>query len=282
MISKGVFTENLPISIENELKIEESVSQLLSMIDYSKKFETNYLVCEDSLYGQSISDMDFGTWLYDYTDPELRDVKQELSIYINQAETLDSCVDFTNLIGEETNFIIGKNKNVYIWSTSNYLLFKQSRLKNISSRSVFVREARECFINIFFTDEVSSSLRTLGKDFSQIREEIILHLRKLDEYYDKFQEKLIDGCSFQSLADTFTAYSGISCSPQAGREGVGVLTKSFTNYDAGVIENVVCELHTKFDQHNRGRQKPDRIYFHPGKKGVCDGKIIVIHIGAHI
>ncbi|OPX42078.1 hypothetical protein CLHUN_40770 [Ruminiclostridium hungatei] len=282
MISKGLFTNNLPISIDSDHEDEETISQLLNMIDYSKNFETIYLIHESSLYSKSISGMDFSTWIFDYTNPELRDVKRELSIHINKSETLDCGTDLNSYLGDETAFIVGKNENSYVWDVFDYLLFKQNRLKNISNRSTFVAEAKECFMNIFFDETVSSSLRTLGKSFDQIVDEIIYHLRKLDEYYNKFQEYLTIGCSFQSLADTFTEFSGIQCSPQAGRDGVIKLTRSFINTDTGNKESVVCELHTKFSQHNRGRQKPDRVYFHPGKKGICEAKIIVIHIGEHL
>ncbi len=282
MISNGFFTENLPVSIESDHENEETISQLLSMIDYSKNFKTNYFIHELSLYSQSISGFDFATWIYDYTNPELRDVKRELSIHINKSETLDDNTDLKSFFGDETVFIVGKNEDSYVWNVFDYLLFKQSRLKNISSRSSFVSEGRECFMNIFFDETVSPSLSTLGKSFDQIREEIIFHLRKLDEYYNKFQEYLALGYSFQSLADTFTKFSGIQCSPQAGRNGVIKLKRSFINTDTGDNESVVCELHTKFSQHNRGKQKPDRLYFHPGKKGICEDKIIVIHIGEHL
>lgn len=277
----GLLTGELPRSLNSEQDISNALTDLLCMFDYSLEFDTDYLVFEDELYYEVIHDTDFGNWLYDYSIGELKDLKRELSIKINQSKTLPSGYTKGAFLTNINMYCVGKTSYEFVWTIDDYLRFKQICLKSITAKSSFSSELGECFQNIYFDESVPSSINTLNNDFSDIRDEIVDHLRSLDGFHNSFRFHLESGCSFKQLSVLFTQYSGIECSPQAGRDNIASLKKKYLNRDTGEQEELTCELHTKFSIHNRDATKQDRIYFHPGKPGVFDGRIIVKHIGTH-
>lgn len=282
MISNGLISEKLPLYLDSQSDIVPVVLDLLSMVDFSKQSHTNYFVDGDSLYTQHINGVDFATWLYDYSTSELRDIKKEVSIFIERSEKLYQNNDVISSLKDQTNFIIGKSSDSYIWNISDFLLYKQNRLKMISAKYTFAIELQECFLNIYFDNEVSGSLNTINNDFIDIRDEIVLHLQMLDKFHTQFQSMLLEGNNFNSLSLGFKEFSGIDCSPQSCRDSVIKLRRTFHNNNTKSDETITCELHTKFSTCNRDATKQDRIYFHPGKLGIYNGKIIVIHIGKHL
>lgn len=282
MISKGLFIEHFPLALNTEGNIEEILSELLKMIDYTENFNTNYFVCENSLYSKSVLNTPFADWLYGLSQPELNDVKRELIIKISKSQTLSPDIDITQFIKDESVFIVGNTEAVFIWNIFNYLNFKQIRLKNITSKTEFSQEIQECYYNIFFDKDISYSLNTLNNNFASIRDEIIVHLQRLDEFYET--NKCCNNIGFSNLdfSSKFKEFSKIDCSPQASRDSTVPLKKRYLNKTTNKEEEITCELHTKFSTHDRDSTKQDRIYFHKGKIGVCDNKLIVIHIGKHM
>jgi len=281
MKSTGLFTENLPIALAAECDLEKTIKDLLNMIDYSVKQDTTYKT-HDSMWSKIIKGIDFVDWLYGNHDIEHKDIKRELQIRVSRAETLLGDIDFVSSSNQPCVFIVGIPSPDFVWTISEYLTFKQNRLKSIKSKSVFSEELGECFMNIFFDKSVPGSINTLQTHFDDIREEIVSHLQKLDEFYESFCLCISKNNSFEETSEAFKNFSGINCSPQAGRASVKDLKRKYMNTKTKVSEEITCELHTKFNTHNRDRSKQDRIYFHPGKPFICDGKIIVIHIGEHL
>ena len=108
------------------------------------------------------------------------------------------------------------------------------------------------------------------------------HLSKLDAYHQSFLVLSAEKNSYQEVAKRFSMDMGIECSTQAGREKVQELKETCFNTEKGQKETVICELHTKFKRFNIDRDKQDRIYFFPGKKGGVGGKVIIKHIGGHL
>ena len=281
MKSTGVFTKNLPSAIDLESRIYDSISDLLDMIDYSEKNNTSYRVHDNSLYNHAIHDTDFQTWIYDTSDIELKSIKLELLKRIWRAESIDTNKELVSVLDKSDCFSVGKPSPSFVWHIKDFLFFKQNRLKLITSKSEFGQELPDCYENIFFDEGVPASLNTLQASFTGIRDEIVLHLHKLDAFF-------IQLCSIRSgkgydnkaLSMAFFKFAHIPCSPQAGRDGVATLKRKYLNNKINKMEELVCELHTKFSTNNRSGV-PDRIYFHPGKPDICEGKIIVIHIGKH-
>lgn len=107
------------------------------------------------------------------------------------------------------------------------------------------------------------------------------HLTALNGYKDKFLKLSGENKGYREIADEFQCDSGIECSPQAGRDHVAGLRRSFYNEVSKEEESITCEMHTKFKKYNIDRQKQDRIYFAPSKQGIQKGKVVVVHIGTH-
>ncbi len=280
MICNGLFSKHLSTVIDTN-NFETSISKILKMIEYSKTHNTTYYTHEDSVYAGYVEGKDFAAWVYDFSDPCLRDIKQELSIEISRAQTLDSKTDLSAFMGEEATFTVGITDNSKIKDIFDYLQFKQNRLKSISNRSFFAQELQECYYYIHFDVNVPSTLSTLNNAFSSIINEIVMHLNQLDLFCRKYPERLNEGFSNENFSREFKNFSCIDCSPQSDRKSVYKLKKIYNNALTGEQELLLCELHTKFSTYNRDVTKQDRIYFHKGKKGILEDKLIVIHIGDH-
>lgn len=280
MISNGLFSKYLSAVIDTN-DFENSISKILEMIKYSKSHNTTYYTHEDSVYAGDIEGEDFATWVYDSSDPRLRDIKQELLIEINRAQTLDSKMDLAAFMEAEETFTVGIIDDSKIQDIFDYLRFKQNRLKNITNKSSFAQELQECYYFIYFDVNVSSTLSTLNNAFSSIVNEIVFHLNQLDLFCKECPQRLTEGFSNENFSSEFKKKSCIDCSPQSDRKSVEKLRKNYTNELTGEKELVICELHTKFSKYNRDATKQDRIYFHKGKIGLLEGKLIVIHIGNH-
>jgi len=280
MICNGLFSKHLSNVIDSN-DFETSISKILKMIEYSKTHNTTYYTHEDSVYKGYIEGKDFANWIYDSSDPCLRDIKQELSIEISRAQTLDPQTDLSVFMAEEDTFTVGITDNSKIEDIFDYLQFKQNRLKNITNRTNFAQELQECYYFIYFDVNVSSTLSTLNNAFSNIVNEIVVHLQQLDLFCRNTPKRLNAGFSNKDFSSEFRNFSSIDCSPQSDRKSVEKLKKNYINKLTGENESLICELHTKFSTYNRDATKQDRIYFHKGKEGVLENRLIVIHIGDH-
>lgn len=79
-------------------------------------------------------------------------------------------------------------------------------------------------------------MNTLNRRFEEIREEIVEHLTRLNDYQVKFGELFDEHKSFQEIAQQFSADTGIDCSPQAGRDKVQALKETRRNEATGQEE----------------------------------------------
>lgn len=125
-----------------------------------------------------------------------------------------------------------------------------------------------------------------GMQIKQLTKEIgKVQLQKcfaLNEYRTNFLLQNENNKSYRDIAAEFQRDTGIECSPQGDKKALDVLKREFKNKCTGHNENINCELHTKFNRFNKDKEKQDRIYFAPAKKGICSGRVIVIHIGGHL
>lgn len=227
-------------------------------------------------------------WLSSKEQRSLRDIKKELFIKINKAKKVCGR-EYINIVCNVGNLNKGKilildfnNKNVYYISTMDEYYAGLRSYLAIEKKDDFCKDMLECFPNIYFDEDVASTVNSLNRDFEELRAEIVEHLTKINEYHSKFAYLLSQSKSNQDISQEFYAETGIECSPQAGREGVQALKMSCFNEISKQTEIVKCELHTKFKRYNIDRTKQDRIYFFPGKPGIKEGKIIVKHIGKHL
>lgn len=227
-------------------------------------------------------------WLYSNDEPVLSDLKRELSIQITKAQSFEnsheyelfqeklskdhpSYCDFNDkfLFIEDDN-----NENIHLISSIDKLLKLMRRYISVSPNKIeFFKMLKIYYPNLFFHENVFSSLRNLNTDFSDLLPEIVDHLTALDEFSkenNKLSKSNREKCAdFESLFD-------INCSPESSREKAKLLT-----FKDGEID-ITCECHTKFKKFGRNKNKQDRIYFSFGTKLYEEGRIIVYSIGDHI
>ena len=212
-----------------------------------------------------------------YENPQLWD-------WLTSRETT-SLRDICNVgvLNDKGVMILAFNKKsvYYIYCIEDYYIALRKYLA-MEKKDDFCRDMLECFPNIYFADDIASTINTLNRKFEELREEIVEHLIQLNNYHSKFLEMLSENKSNQTIAQNFCADTGIDCSPQASRDGVRELKISCFNEISSRKEIINCELHTKFKKFNIDRTKQDRIYFFPGRQGIHEGKIIVKHIGKHL
>ena len=272
----GLLTDKIPLTLDLQADLEGSLNNLLEMFDYSLGYDTIYESWEESLYSGFIKGQGFSNWLYNKS--QMADLKRELAIKINRSVSIQ---EISHPLSDNMYFV-GKISVEHVWTSMDYLEFKQHRLRLYASRSLFASELPECFRNINFDSGVPSTLNTLNNEFVSIRDEIIKHLKGLDNAFESIKPLRGRGLSFRQYSEVFTEISGIECSPQASRARIASLKRRYLNEATGEYEELTCELHTKFSLFGRDANRQDRIYFHPGKDGIHNGKIIVIHIGTHL
>lgn len=262
---------------------ESQLDDFLELIQYIQKNNIRNAICESTW-----DEADLWEWLYSKEQIELNDIKRELSRRLERAE----CVahnEFDELLGKigkmhkiKVLALSFKRESIYYISTLlEYYVGIRSYLAS-EKKDDFCNDLQECFPNIYFAEGIGTTINTLNRRFEDIREEIVDHLTRINDYQVKFGELLNGHKSYQEIAQQFSIDTGIDCSPQAGRDKVQALKETRRNEATGEEETVICELHTKFKTFNIDRERQDRIYFFPGKRDILGGKIIVKYIGKHL
>ena len=268
----------------------EELDALLDAVQcaYADDAFVNY---SDDLFYQIINDEYFSVWLYDKnSDPEIADQKRELSKLINKGvsvskseyDTLTTAMEDKS----ETNklicsFRISRDDIMFVYDMVSYLSAKRWFLTNYTKKDDFLEDAKICFDNLFFNDDINQSINTLCTDFKIVRPHIVKHLAFLDDFRARNFQLSDISLGFIKLSERISSLYPIECSPQASRKSIPQVTfvfKDFANND----RKVCCELHTKLKWHNMDKQNQDRIYFHPGEVDVADGKLLIGHIGKHL
>ena len=272
-------------------KIKESFTKFsqtnlidfLDLLDYIADYNIENIICESTL-----DDEELWTWLYTKDQIELNDIKRELSKRIERTKSVNE-YDFDemlNIVGKlnsiKTLILLYEDKCDFYISTKKEYYIGLRRYLAMEKKDAFCKDLPDCFPNIYFSENIETSVNTLNKKFEEIREEIIEHLTNINDYQNKFLKLLQKNTSYQEIAQCFTTDTGIDCSPQAGRDKVRILKETYLNTESNQEETIICELHTKFKKFNIDKSKQDRIYFFPGKMGIKDGKVIVKHIGKHL
>lgn len=262
---------------------ENQLDDFLELVRFVQKNGIPNLICKSTL-----DKAELWEWLYSKDQIELNDIKRELSRRLERAKCKEEgkYEEFFGKIGKllaiKVLLLSFKGESVYYISTiAEYYISIRNYLA-LEKKDDFCNDLQECFPNIFFVEGIETTVNTLNRKFEDMREEIIEHLVRINDYYRKFSDMLENHKSYREIAKQFIIDTGIDCSPQAGREKVQALKETRINEVTGQEETVVCELHTKFKTFNIDKEKQDRIYFFPGKQGILGGRIIVKHIGTHL
>lgn len=262
---------------------EEELDLFLLLIDY---------LDENGIHTQLVYDLydnpDLWEWFGSKEPIELQDIKKEIIKKMGKAIKINRNVyaEKTNQVGKIGDYVVlvldFHNNDVYYVSTKDELYRGLRKYLSMEKKNDFCVDMKACFPNIFFHEDVAISMNSLNRSFEEIREEIVEHLTKINDYHEKFAYLLSKNKSNQLICQEFFADTKIECSPQTGRDGIRLLKIDCYNSATKQMETIKCELHTKFKRFNIDRTKQDRIYFFPGKPGIQDGKIIVKHIGKHL
>lgn len=258
------------------------VDNFLNALDYSDMYKATMFIAEDNYESAELWE-----WLSTKDDYELNDVKRELQKWIVKSEKIpeEQYEEKIANIGENIQskiLLAGGGDSEFEFCTLQEYLDAIRLYLAMEKKDSFSKDMIECFPNLYFVSDIESTLNTLNRSFSEIKEEIIQHLRALDDYKDKFLLLEREGKSNREISLQFKGDTGINCSPQSDRDGTVNLRVTLYNDITKSNEEIVCELHTKFNKFNIDRTKQDRIYFSPGKPGVQDGRTIIKHIGTHL
>ena len=147
----------------------------------------------------------------------------------------------------------------------------------------FLRSCIKYFGNIYIHPEVENTLSTLEPNFKAVSIQIIRHLSALNDEFPKYH---IPNNRPKSLKD-FASATGCEASPEGNAARKKDFTFAFNRVvdDKIVPENVCCESHLKLSKSDNPGDTHyyfNRIYFHEGKEHLCDGKILIGHIGKHL
>lgn len=291
MMLYGLWSNTLATDIENYGDTGKAITNLLTLTDAARQYSTEYLIEQELLYSAIICGISFSNWIYDYSTPELSDLKKELSIRLNKAKYIGAN-DYQNIeerirsmrIAEDKYFLISLfcESELCAYNKKSYYSMKRWYLAASDSRGVFASDMRECFEKLFFHGDADSSLNTLNNDFDRIKNDIVHHLECLDSYHMHFREHRKMNDSNTIIGQKFKEFCGIDCSPQSDRHSARLLDRDFYNDKLMRVETLRCEMHTKFNKSHYSHDKQDRIYFHPGKEGIMDERVLVVHIGRHL
>ncbi len=291
MISYGIINLSLAQDLIDSLNKYSTLEEILETIESMTSHSTT-VMCYDEIYNQECSGEVFANWLYENkSHPELRDIKRELSIQLEKAtpiekETYDLYLHAIERLDVSYGLLMTiccNERNVlYVANLSRYWSAKQWYLARYVSKSDFIAEAMACFTNLYFHNNVSTSVNTLHGEFTVERPIIVQHLQALNDFKSQFGELSNAGVGYREMCKEFENKYAFECSPQADRGTTKHLHFSFANLQTSVDELLCCELHTKLKWHGMDKEHQDRIYFHPGKAGIEGGKVLIVHIGRHL
>lgn len=289
MNSRGILDFRLATDIENSENIEKTLCAILDTLECMRGNGTS-MCYADALYDQIISEREFSNWLYDFkSQPELSTLKKELAKRIQKSSSI-SIEEYTCLISDVDQGVCqdelamsvhcSTQSVLYVATPTRYWQAKQWYLSAHVNHQNFSSDIKECFPNLYFHEHVTSSLHTLNAEFSVERPHIVKHLQALNDFKPQFSALSTEGADHRRTCAAFQAYSHIECSPQSDRRAAQRLNYMFTSCTGEEIV-VCCELHTKLKWDGMDRENQDRIYFHPGRPEIADGKVLIVHIGTH-
>ena len=270
-------------------KLKKSISflheQVLFMCDHGFKV----MVCDD-IYGS-------WTWrghsLYElWQDCELdNDLKGMLNniLYERVESTSDKSNDIKlgdndtscfGLLSTSLSTMVDSAFLVYPGHSSYRYVLEYINRSTLSSDE-FLDSCSLIMDNIYVLDNCKTSIKPIYKDFKHaiLHHLDVLNVHLAKERYNGLRRDLL----LKKVSQIAHLPEDITLEGDAKRKED--LTFSFSNGN-GPSHRICCEPHMKLchsDQYpGDGEYYFHRIYFHEGQKNVCDGKIVVGHIGKHL
>jgi hypothetical protein len=170
-----------------------------------------------------------------------------------------------------------------VYNLHNWFVFRRYFLGLYPKNAdYYIDECKKYFKNLFFHE---NNKNTIKKIFSNCPKKILYHLAALN---DCLPTILKEEKQLQVVLKNLTAAAHLdeAASLEGNVAHKEILTFKFKNTD-GKIENVYCEAHLKICYndnypHDTSYSTDRRIYFHPGRNNIQNGKILIGHIGKHL
>lgn len=282
MIPDNIISNELGSELLRQSDVSVALKNLLELFDYCK--DNNHEICKHE--GNLIFfPEDFYNWLWS-NKYEYRDLKRELGKKLDKAKSITS--EEYNQVWQNSSTLDLPHEYCYTSFSNNDICVEsiESMRKLIlryyaktNNKDDFFAVVKECYPNLYFCDEVRSSLNGVSRTLSDFVPRFFKHLDALNDFYTFLSEIRERQLGNREISKIFCEKYRIKCSPQAGRSGTKSLVKEF-NVDINTGQPMkiplVCELHTKLIPDS------ERIYFHLGNENIEDGKIIIYRMGRHI
>jgi hypothetical protein len=279
-------------------QLEEKIKLLSEdYLDIRQYKETDKILVHPSIYEECIfEDLTIEDFLYSkkWRKHFDRDTQKYLSIIIDHSEqteeTLEEVIEV--LLPEHNENLVhgllclhqveGIDEQFLVYDKNNWLSFHRHFLglypKNVTH---YFNECKKYFPDLYFHERNEG---TIGKIFPDFVKRVIYHLAALNDEFGKYKSKE----KYQRI-ETLKAFSiGCNLDQEASTEGDTKrkkdLTFDFLNGE-NKSESVCCEPHLKLcksDNDGDGEFYFHRIYFHEGKKGIAEGRILIGHVGEHL
>jgi hypothetical protein len=283
-------------------ELEEKIRSLSEdCFDHIRNYrDENKIFVHSDIYSVNIfENITVNQFLYEYKEIDSkfdRDTRKALRNIIEKAAPTDHTLGYiqTDLLdAHNTNICYGlisfnKIENIQpeyliIYNLQNWYNFRRYFLGLYPGNTVYyIDECKKYFVNLFFHEKNKESIRTI---FSDCGKKIIEHLSALNDVFPKClkEEKQLHAAlrrlNLEARLDEKASLEG-----DASRKKD--LTFVFETMQ-GMSEDVYCEAHLKLCYNDnypsdKSYSTNRRIYFHPGKANIQNGKILIGHIGKHL
>ena len=270
---------------EDDSSISKRLDELNKVLEQAKELG-DALYKEFGIYDiEFLPDAPMGNWLYGTTS-DWEAERKLLRGHIEKSRTVDedtyqtvkSAIDSVGFVDGKAFLSLANDSGImwYIKDSNNWQEANRYYLHRANNIPDFMEDMERCFPNLHVRPEVARTLRTLEYPFADYQREIIQHLANINDYFSSIREEF-SGYGNEEVAQRFQSTTGIECSPENDRDTASRRTFEFIN-NQGQYETICCELHTRLKTFRRDK---DRLYFHPGKSHIQDGKILVGFIGRH-
>jgi hypothetical protein len=204
---------------------------------------------------------------------------QEVKDILLPSHTKDKCygfISFNQIEDIDPQYLI--IYNLYGW----YMFRRRFLALYPQNSDYYIDECKKYFPNLYFHARNKNEVK---KILSECPRKIIEHLEALN---DQFQGCRQDSINLNNTLSKFNAIAKLD--EDATLEGnithKKTMTFDFIN-DEGKLEIIYCEAHLKLCYNDnypndRSYSTDRRIYFHPGKANIENGKILIGHIGKHL
>lgn len=283
-------------------EIEDKIMSLSPDYDFIKK-NGDLVYRHDSIYDEEIyPDLPLYEFLYNSEKGAKfnRDIRRYLQKIIDHSSksTLNIGEIIELLNDHDENNIYGLiclhkidfiDEKFLIYNKNEWLSFHRYFLGIYPlSETHFYDESDKYFPNLFFHNIIKSSLRNLEGGLFIFSKTIISILTALNDIFPKHFKA--NPVNLLEILKSFSSDSSIKTTLEGNINRKENLSFVFDYKDSKskkiCKEKICCESHMKLGKSDNysgdSRYYYNRIYFHPGKPHLHQGKVLVCHIGKHL